>query len=314
MAERRLIPTAGLLLVAAVLYMTLGAGGNWGFVLPFRGAKLVALLLVGVAISTSTVLFQTITRNRILTPSIMGFDALYVLLLTGVVYGFGGQAYLDLPPQVLFLFNVVLLVGASLLLFGTLLGRAQGDLMRLILTGIIFGTLFSSVTGFFQRLIDPNEFAIVQVSSYARFTRIETDLLAIASLLVAGCLIVAWRLRHQLDVLALGPKAAVNLGVDPRRGQLVVLTLIAVLVSVSTALVGPVVFLGLLVVSLAHLVTPSAHHAVILPAAAMISAIVLVAGQTIMERVLSLATPLSVVVDFVGGLVFLGLLLKGLRR
>ncbi len=90
--------------------------------------------------------------------------------------------------------------------------------------------------------------------------------------------------------------------------------LVAVLVSVSTALVGPVAFLGLLVVSIAHLITPSPHHAVLLPSAGLISAIVLVGGQTVLERVLGLATPLSVVVDVLGGLLFLGLLLKGLRR
>lgn len=311
---RRLALLATAALVAAVLFMTLGARGNWGFVLPFRGEKLAAMSLVAVAVSTSTVLFQTITQNRILTPSIMGFDALYLLILTGAVYLFGGHGYLALPPQALFLVNVTLLTGAALVLFGTLIGRARGDLMRMMLTGIIFGTLFRALTAFLQRMIDPNEFSVIQVSSYARFTQIETDLLGYAAVLVLAALAGAWAMRHRLDVLALGHDAAVNLGEDPKRGQLQALILVAVLVSASTALVGPVVFLGLLTVNLAHLLTPTARHSVLFTSSALISIAVLIGGQTLMERVLALAAPLTVVIDVVGGLVFLALLLKGHTR
>ena len=59
--------------------MTLGANGQWDFVLPFRGGKLAVMLLVAYAVAVSSVLFQTVTHNRILTPAIMGFDALYLL-------------------------------------------------------------------------------------------------------------------------------------------------------------------------------------------------------------------------------------------
>ncbi len=73
----------------AVAFMTVGVKGRWDFVLPFRGTKLAAMLLVAYSIAVSTVLFQTITGNRILTPSIMGFDALYMLIQTLVVFLFG---------------------------------------------------------------------------------------------------------------------------------------------------------------------------------------------------------------------------------
>lgn len=311
---RRLALLATLLVLGAALYMTLGARGNWGFVLPFRGTRLAALLLVGMAVSTSTVLFQTITRNRILTPSIMGFDALYVLILTAAVYLLGGHGVMRLPATGIFLVNAGLLVLASLALFGTLLGRAGHDLMRMVLTGIIFGTLFRSLTSFLQRMIDPNEFAVIQVGSYARFTQIETDLLAVSAAVLIAAMAAAWAMRHRLDVIALGHDAAINLGEDPRRGQVQALVLVAVLVSVSTALVGPVAFLGLLVVSLARLITPTPFHSVLLPSAGLTAGIVLVGGQTLMERVLALSTPLPVIIDLAGGFVFLFLLLKGLRR
>lgn len=107
---------------------------------------------------------------------------------------------------------------------------------------------------------------------------------------------------------------ATNLGEDPRRGMCHALIIIAVLVSVSTALVGPLAFLGLLVVSLAHLITPTASHAILLPSAALISVITLVGGQMMLERVMGSTTPLVVVIDVVGGVVFLILLLRGKHR
>lgn len=289
----------------------LGARGNWAFVLPFRGNKLAVLLLVSVAVSTATVLFQTITQNRILTPAIMGFDALYVLIFTVFIFVLGAQEYLQIPKIAGFAINTGLLMIAALALFGTLLSKAKSDMMRMLLTGIIFSVLFRSIADFLQRVIDPNEYAVVQISSYARFPRIDLGLLMIAAVLTCAALMAAWRMRHRLDVLALGSDAAINLGENPRRGTLQALVLIALLVSVSTALVGPMAFLGLLVVSLAHLITPTVSHSVLLPSAALISAVTMVGGQLLLERVLGLVTPLMVVVDLVGGVVFLFLLLKG---
>lgn len=305
---------AGGLLLCCAGYLTIGARGDMSFVLSFRGTKLIALLTVAAAISTATVLFQTITNNRILTPSIMGFDALYVLIVTLAVYVFGGFGVVDLSPMVAFLTASGLMIGASLLLFGTLLFDNRQDLFRMILTGVILGTLFRSLTSFVHRLMDPNEFAIIQVASYARFNDLETDTLAVSSCVTLLALFVVWMLRFELDAISLGRQTAIGLGVNVSRGYLTALFLIAVLVSVSTALVGPVAFLGLLVVAIAHLITPSPYHSIVLPSAALVSGITLVGGQTLVERVFRLTTPLSVIVDVIGGLVFLYLVLRSVRK
>ncbi|APE42367.1 enterobactin ABC transporter permease [Sulfitobacter alexandrii] len=313
MHARTLGLLAGVLVLCCLGYLTLGARAGWDFILPFRAPKLAALLLVGASVSTATVLFQTITGNRILTPAIMGFDWLYVLLVTVAVHTIGGFALADLPPLVFFAIASLIMVAASLLLFGTLLLEARQDLIRMILTGVILSGLFRAGNGFLQRMIDPNEFSVIQVASYARFNVIDTEILPVAALLTLLGLAAAWRMRHRLDVLALGRDAAINLGEDPRRGYLQVLVVVAVLVSVSTAFVGPVVFLGLIVAAIAHVLTPVPYHAVLLPSAALVSMITLVGGQAILERVLHLSTPLSVIVDVAGGAVFILLLFRSLR-
>ena len=314
MHGRRLILLGVLFAICAIGYMTLGAKGSWDFLLPFRAAKLAALILVAVAISTSTVLFQTVTHNRILTPSIMGFDALFVLIVTFIVFFFGIQGFWAISEQFQFLVSLLILVGLSLCLFGTLLLQEHEDLIRMILTGLVLAVLFRSLTSFAARMFDPNEYSVIQFASYARFSRIETDLLGVAAILIGGALVAVWRMRHRLDVLALGREAAVNLGENPKRSTIEALILISVLVSAATAFVGPVAFLGLLVVSIAHTLTPTGRHTVLLASSGLIAGITLIGGQTVLERILGLTTPLTVVIDFIGGMLFLALVLKGVRR
>ena len=66
------------LIASAALFLTWQAQGSWEFVLQLRGKKLAALLLVAYAVGVSPLRFQTITNNPILTPSILGFDSLYI--------------------------------------------------------------------------------------------------------------------------------------------------------------------------------------------------------------------------------------------
>ncbi|WP_319531530.1 iron chelate uptake ABC transporter family permease subunit [uncultured Cohaesibacter sp.] len=303
-----------LLVVCVSLYMGYGIRGSLEFALTYRGEKLAGLLVVALSISTSTVLFHTITGNRILTPSIMGFDALYVMILSLMVFLLGSQTYVAVPEQLLFVINASTLLLVSFGLFATLLGQVRADIMRMVLTGIIAGVMFRSLSSLVQRLIDPSEFAVVAANSFARFSTIDAGLLWVAAPVCLLGIVSAGLLRHRLDVLALGPEIAINLGEDPRKLSLIALVIVSLLVSTATALVGPVAFLGLLVVNLAHLVTPTPHHGLQFLTAGLVSAITLVGGQTIMERLFHFTTPLSVIVDLIGGLVFLFLVFSQAKR
>lgn len=300
--------------VAVALFMTLGARGNWDFVLPFRGVKLAGLVLVATAIATSTVMFQTITGNRILTPTIMGFDALYMLIQTGLVFFLGAVRASALDPRLMFVVETGLMIVFAGLLYRWLFTATVRSLHLLLLVGIVFGVFFRSVSGFLQRIIDPTEFLILQDRLFASFNGIDRTLLLLAFVVVAGCCLAAWRMLPVLDVLALGREQAIALGIDHRRMVAATLVLVTLLVAVSTALVGPVAFFGLLVANLAYLVMPTARHAVLLPAAVLIAVIFLVGGQVVLERVFAFDTALSVVIEFVGGIVFILLVVRGAAR
>lgn len=310
MPRNRLILLAGVFVLAALAFMFTAPKGSWAFLLPFRAERLAAMTLVGATIGVATILFQTVVGNRILTPSILGFDALYGLFQTGLVFVFGGIGFAALDPRLKFLAESALMAAVAISLLGLLLGRGRHDLHRMLLIGVVLGTFLRSLSGLLQRLMDPNEFAVVQGATFASFSKVRGDLLLAAAPLALLACLLAWRHRAALDVLALGRPTAISLGVAHDRLCRLMLALTAVLVSVATALVGPLAFFGLLVASLAHVSVPAPRHAFLLPAAALIGATVLVAGQTLFERVLGMQATLSVVIEFAGGLLFLFLLLR----
>ena len=299
-----------LVLVAS---LTVGLRGNIAFVLELRAVRLVALVEVAVAIAVSTVVFQTVTGNRILTPSIMGLDALYVFGQTLLVFSLGAIGYAAIDPTWKFLGDaLVLAVLAGCLLFPVLGLRA--DLNLMLLAGVVLGVLFRSLSTLLARLIDPNDFAVVQDASFADFNTLRTELTLISGIVIAVATIAVWRLRHALDVMALGRDAAIGLGIDWKRTVAISLALVVALVAVSTALVGPVAFLGLLVVAIAERLVGTQRHAVLLPGAVLVAILVLAGGQMLLQHALGGASSLGIVIEFAGGLVFLLLLLSKVRR
>ncbi|VEG12671.1 iron chelate uptake ABC transporter family permease subunit [Moraxella cuniculi] len=296
---------AVLLAVACVLFLTINVSGNWDFVLSLRGKKLLALMTVGFAIGTSTLLFQTLTHNPILTPALLGFDSLYVLIKSLMVFFLGSVGLAAIPSMGKFTLEVVIMLSLSLVMFRVLFGRQTQDLTRLVLVGVVFGLLFRSLSYLVARMIDPEEFVTIQSVSYAGFNTINTQALAIGMLLCMLCAVLMYRMRHQLDILLLGRLPAINLGINYHRLGLVLLSTIALLVCVSTAMVGPVTFFGLLVCALTNRLSPSMHHAKRLVMVSLLAMLCLVAGQLVFEQLLNMAGVLEVVIEFVGGVVFL---------
>jgi iron complex transport system permease protein len=305
---------AALAVAAAAAFLTLGARGSWSFVLAFRGEKLAALALVAYSVAVSTVLFQTVVGNRILTPSIMGFDDLFGLLQTVMVFSLGARVLADMDPRLTFVVEVGIMVGLSLLLYRFLFSGFAASLHLMLLVGVFVGILFRSAAVFLQRIIDPTEFVVLQDRLFASFNAVDGTLLGAAAAMTAAASLAALRFFHRFDVMALGRETAVALGVDHRRTALAVLALCAVLVSVSTALVGPVTFFGLLVANLAYVAMPTGRHRYILPAAALIAFVCLVGGQLVLERLFGFDTALSIVVEFAGGIVLIVMLMRGGAR
>jgi len=295
------------LLIALFLFS--GLSGNISYILPRRAMKIAAIILTGAAVAFSTVVFQTITQNRILTPSIMGLDDLYMLLNTVIIFLFGSTRLTMMDRNIQFLLNAGIMILFSVLMYHFLFKKEQ-NIYFLLLIGFVVGTFFESFSSFMQVLIDPNEFQIVQDRMFASFNNLNIDVLYLASALFAAAALFFVRDLKYLDVMALGRDHAINLGVDFDVAARRFMVIVAVLTSISTALAGPVTFLGLLVANLSYEYLKTYRHRELILGAILISIIALVGGQWIVERVFAFSTTLSVIINFIGGIYFIYLLLK----
>ncbi|MFV0573899.1 MAG: iron chelate uptake ABC transporter family permease subunit [Vibrio sp.] len=298
------------LIVAAVF---IGQGltpDNYEYFLSRRIPKILAIVISGLAIGMSSFCFQTITNNRILTPSIMGFDSLYLLVQVLVVSLFGGLSVMMTNPFINFSVSVIFMMGFSLVLFLMYFRYSTSNIISLLLLGVIFGQLFQSGSSFLVMVMDPDEFATVQSNMFASFNNIHVELVYwTLPILVIAC---AWlfKLHRTLDVFLLDQDNATSLGVDIKRTTRTVLLLSSILIAVSTALIGPIMFFGLLVTNLTREWLSQYQHKYLLTACSLMSVATLLTGQWVIEKLFGFETTLSVVINFVGGIYFLFLLLK----
>ncbi|WP_144510660.1 iron chelate uptake ABC transporter family permease subunit [Bacillus sp. FJAT-22090] len=295
------------------LYLFHGLNGSYNYALPRRAIKVLAMALTGVAIAYSTVIFQTITHNRILTPSVMGLDSLYMLVQTFIYYFFGSMSILVINKNYNFFISIIAMVVFALLLYRFLFNAGKRPIYFLLLVGIIMGTFLGSITTFLQVLIDPNEFTNLQNKMFASFNNVNGDLVWFAMIIIVLVVLYGWRSVRELDVLSLGRDNAINLGVNYDKIVKNMLVISAVLIATSTALVGPITFFGLIVANLSYQFFKTYKHSVLIVGASLMSLVALIGGQWVVERIFTFNTTLSVIINFIGGIYFIYLLLKESR-
>lgn len=309
--NKNLYIMGALVVVFITLFLFYGIDMNhFDYAISQRIPKILAMILGGGCIAFTTVIFQTITNNQILTPSVLGLDSLYVLVQTVIVFAFGSTNIFIVNASYNFIINVGIMIGASILLYKVLFEKGQNDIFFLLLVGMIFGTLFKSGSSFMQMVIDPNEFLALQSSMIASLNNINTDVLMIAIIMIIVIIPFIYDDIKYLDVLSLGREQAINLGVDYDALVKKMIIVISVLVSISTALIGPMTFLGLIVANVAREGLKTYKHKYLITGATLIGILTLVGGQFFVQHIFSFNTTLSVIINFIGGIYFIQLLLK----
>lgn len=283
---------------------------NYRFNLSLRIPKVLGILIAGGTISVASILFQTITNNRIITPSIIGLDSLYSLVQTIVVFIFGSTSVFMVNKTVNFLTSGTLMVILAMVLFKVVLKKSKNNIFLLLLVGTVVGTLFRSMSSFMQVLIDPNEYDALQTKLFASFSLVNTKIIVVSIVIIVILGLFLYKDFGKLDVMSLGREQAINLGVDYDKFSKKILVIVAILVSLSTALVGPITFLGIIVVNLTYEITKTYKHSVLLIVGTLISIIALVGGQFLVERVFTFNTTISIIINFIGGIYFINLLLR----
>ncbi|ECL1849051.1 TPA: iron chelate uptake ABC transporter family permease subunit [Campylobacter jejuni] len=292
------------------IFIFVGLNGFDEYALKSRFLQIAAIIIVAICIAVSTVIFQTLCNNKILTPAIIGLDSLYMLLQSALIFSFGAANLSVYKNDINFLITLVCMVVFSLGLY-KILFSSDRSIYLIMLLGLVFGTLFSTLSSFFEVLIDPDEFMVIQGRMFASFDNIAFDVLILAYIISFLSFIWIFRYMKFLDPLNLGKDLAINLGINYQKISKQLMIIIAILTSISTALVGPITFLGLLVVNITYELFKTAKHSILLSACILISILALLGGVFFVSRVFDYNATISVVINFLGGIYFIYLVLKG---
>lgn len=308
--KNRIVLLGGIVLVLIAIFMFYNTGSNLDYVLKRRGFKIATILIVSFCVAYSSVIFQTLTANKILTPSIMGFEAVYLLFQTVIVFIYGDKTFKVLTQSDNFFISIGLMMLFAVLMYTLIFRKGKQNMFFLLLIGLVLGTLFTTLSSFMQLVIDPNEFSIIEGLMIATFNRINLDLFWFALGAIFIVFLIGYRFIKYLDVIALGKNNAINLGVNYNRIVQLFLLLISILVAVSTALVGPITFLGILVTNLTYELFRSHKHTILIGACCLVSCIFLIGGQFLVEHLFNFSTTISIIINFIGGIYFLFLLMR----
>ncbi|SHE25311.1 iron chelate uptake ABC transporter family permease subunit [Actinomyces glycerinitolerans] len=286
-----------------------GSRGFW-LIAQRRLDAVVAMIVVAVCQAMATVAFQTATGNRIITPSLMGFESLYRTIQTATIFFFGATGLAATRTASMFALRLALMVGLSLLLYSWLLTGGARNLYSMLLIGVVIGSALGSLTTFMQRLLTPSEFDLLSARLFGSIANADPDYypIAIPLAVVASAALLAYSRR--LNVLALGRDTATTLGLNHTRATIAVLVLVSVLMATSTALVGPMTFLGFLVATLSYQLSGTYDHRYLFPMAASLGLLVLTGAYFVMRHMFYAQGVVSIIIELVGGSVFLVVVLR----
>ncbi|MBU5669823.1 iron chelate uptake ABC transporter family permease subunit [Peptoniphilus sp. MSJ-1] len=270
----------------------------------------IAMLIAATCQSLATVSFQSITSNRIITPSLLGFEAVYSAIHTIIMYIFGVNVFLEFNGVDSFVIQIGIMVLVSLLLYGFMISGKYGNLHFMLLIGVVIGTGLKSFSAFLRRLLSPSEFDLLQARLFASVNNSDSRYFAVAIpiVIIAGILVVLF--SNRLNVLTLGRDTSINLGLKHNKSAIYVLILVAILISVSTALVGPLTFFGFLVATLTYEFCPSFDHKFIFPMSLFLGYVVLLGAYFLMYHVFSAMGVVTIIIELFGGILFLFVIMR----
>lgn len=320
LAQRRRLKTsmvvlAGLVLLFIGLYQFAFVNPKFfAYAMGLRLPRLAVILIAGFAISAAAIVFQTIIRNTIVTPCLLGMNSLYLLIHTAVVFFLGSGSLFAVNPVYAFAADVIVMGVVAGFIYYTIFQKTGGNVLYVLLIGTVLSTFFSSMQNSLTRIMDPNEYDALLNTLTASFTNVNAACIIPGALLLAA---IAWWLRKDLtilDVISLGHEQAVSLGVDYERTLRRLMVGVALYIAVATALVGPLSFLGLITANVARQLFTTYRHTWLIAGSACVGMLILTAGQFVVEHVMVYAVPVSVFVTIGGGIYFLYLVLTAGKR
>jgi iron complex transport system permease protein len=271
--------------------------------------QLIAMIVSAVLIASTSLVFQTLTHNRILTPSLIGFDSIFITVQTLIIFLFTSKSLFYTNIYINFFISAGLMIFISMLMYALILRKNRNNLIFLLLVGMILSTLSRSLANFLQTIMNPDEFQSIVIRTEVSVSNMNTGIIIIAIPILIVILGLIFNEIKALDVMTLGEAQATGLGVSYQQKMNLHLIYIAVAMSVATAMIGPISFLGLIAVNASRELLKTYRHRELLILSSLIAITFLVLGQTIIVETGYLTT-VTVWMSLVGGLYMIYLILK----
>ena len=277
----------------------------FSYSMKIRAPKLIAMLITAFSIGGASLVFQSVINNTIVTPCLLGMNSLYTLIHTAVVFFLGSASVIATNANLSFAVDVVLMGITATIIYSWIFKKTKHNVLYVLLVGTVLTSFFGSIQTTLTRVMDPNEYDSLLNTLVASFSNINSEIIIFSLVLLAAVIFALRKELALLDVLTLGKEQAINLGVDYDR----CIRRLLLGVTVATAMVGPISFLGLIIANLSRQLLKTYRHTQLILGSALFGMIVLVGGQLIVEHVYSYSVPVSVFITVGGGLYFLYLLL-----
>lgn len=283
---------------------------GWWLIAGMRRDSLLTIAVVTLCHTMATIAFQTAVNNRIITPGIMGFGSLYTAIQTGFVYIFGaaGVTMLVGVPQFFLQMIVMLLLATGL--YTWLLSGKFSNIHIMLLIGVVIGGTLASLSNFMQRMLTPSEFDVLTAQLFGNISNARAEYLPYAIPIALLVTVVLWLRSSKLNVMALGKTTALNLGVNYKRELIGILALVSILISMATALIGPMMFLGFLTAMLAYQFADTYSHRMLFPMGFLFGYTILAGSYFILRHLWDAGGAVTVIVELIGGTVFLIFILR----
>lgn len=213
-ARSKLAALLVLTLLVVAAYLVIGVNTESARLVAFaakiRVPKVLAIIIAGFAIGSASIVFQTIINNMVVTPCLLGMNALYTLIHTAVYFVAGSGSIFAVNSNVAFATDLAIMAVVATAVYSYLFKKTGYNVLYVLLVGTVFTSLFGSVQSTLVRVMDPNEYDSLLATLVASFSNVNAEIILAA---VAALALVAVALRRDLavlDVMALGKDQAVN--------------------------------------------------------------------------------------------------------
>lgn len=242
-----------------------------------RLPQVLTAIVAGAGLAVSGLQMQTVFRNPLAGPSVLGISngsalgVAFVILLSGKI---GGVALSRLGYVGDAAISVAAIAGALavMLLIVWIAQKVKGHVTLLII-GVMIGYLANAIIGVLKFLAPEEDVKSFVVWGMGSFSRVSGDAMLLFVVLMCILIPLSFLLVKPMNILLLGERYASNLGLDVQRSRMLVIISSGVLVAIVTAYCGPIMFIGLAVPHLARAIFRSSDHRVLMPATALCGAV-----------------------------------------